>query len=80
MTQEIIDALIAKYNADIIIARTNLNNYMKNSVGVGEHPDIITECDKLVESISAAEGKVETLRKFVESIRKQMNESSDNRK
>ena len=35
MTQEIIDALIAKYNADIIISRTNLNNYMKNSVGVG---------------------------------------------
>ena len=80
MTQEIIDALIAKYNADIIVARTNLNNYMKNSVGVGEHPDIITECDKLVENIAAAEGKVDTLRKFVETLRKQMNEGSNNRK
>ena len=79
MTQEIINALIAKYNADIIIARTNLNNYLKNSVGVGEHPNIVGECDKLIELISAAEGKVETLRKFVESFRKQVNESSNNR-
>ena len=80
MTQEIIDSLIAKYNADIIIARTNLNNYFKNSVGVGEHPDIVSEADKLIDAIATAEGKVESLRKVVESFRKAQNESSNNRK
>ena len=71
MTQEIIDALVAKYNADIMIARTNLQNYLRNSAGIGEHPDIVSECDKLVTAISAAEGKVDTIRKLVESLKTQ---------
>jgi len=85
MTQEIINALIAKYNADILIARTNLQNYLTHSVGVGGHPDIIKECDKLFSKISAAEGKVESIKNYVDSM-KQLNpitsgnESSNNRK
>ena len=92
MTQQIIDALIAKYNADIMISRANLFNYLNNSTAVGEHPDIVTECDKLLSKISEAEGKIESIRKIVQSIRpketvtdlrnpiKTGNESSDNRK
>ena len=71
-----------KYNADIMIARTNLQNYLRNSVGVGEHSDIVGECDKLIAACSDAAGKVETLKKFVESLRSpvEKNESSNNRK
>ena len=65
MTQEIIDSLIAKYNADIIIARTNLNNYFKNSVGVGEHPDIVEECMKLIKDIAEAREIAETVNSFI---------------
>jgi hypothetical protein len=69
MTQEIIDALIAKYNADIMISRANLFNYLNNSTGVGEHPNIVKECDKLISKISDAEGKIESLRKIILGIK-----------
>ena len=86
MEQKIIDSLVAKYNAELMSARTNLHNYLLNPVGVGEHPDIVSECDKLIEACATAEGKLESLRKFVDSIKQQPNpiisgnESSDNRK
>jgi uncharacterized protein (DUF342 family) len=89
MTQQIIDALIAKYNADIMIARANLSNYFNNSAAVGEHPNIVKECDKLLSKIADAEGKVESLRKIIQGMQKSTtnqnpiksgNESSNNRK
>ena len=86
MEQKIIDALVARYNADLMKARTNLHNYLINPVGVGEHPDIISECDKLVAACSEAEGNIESLKRFVDSVKKTPNpiktgnESGDNRK
>ena len=67
MTNKIIEALFAKYQADKLIAVANLQNYLNNSVGVGEHPDIITECDKLVKQIADAEGNAQTLKMAIES-------------
>ena len=61
MTTEIINALNAKFNADKLIAFANLTNYMNNSSGVGEHPDIVSECEKLVAIITDADGKLQTL-------------------
>ena len=55
MTQQIVDALVAKYNADIMIARANLMNYFNNPAGIGEHPNIVAECDKLMNSIAETE-------------------------
>ena len=61
MTTEIINALNAKFNADKLTAFANLTNYMNNSAAVGEHPDIVAEAEKLVEAISLADGKLQTL-------------------
>ena len=61
MTTEIINALNAKYTADKLKAFANLANYMNNPAGIGEHPDIVAECDKLVADISSADGKLQTL-------------------
>jgi hypothetical protein len=43
MTQDIINALNAKFTADKLKAFANLANYMGNSAGIGEHPDIVSE-------------------------------------
>jgi len=67
MTNKIIEALMAKYQADKLAAVANLQNYFNNPVAVGEHPDIITECDKLVKQISEAEGNAQTLKMAIES-------------
>ncbi len=56
-----IDALRAKYNAQRLEALATLEVYMKNSVGIGEHPQIIEEMDKLIKCIAEANDCLETL-------------------
>ena len=67
MTQQIIDALVARYQAQKLEALTNLNVYLSAAVGVGEHPNIVTECDKLIDTIGHANDKLNTLKLLVES-------------
>ena len=62
----IIEALQAKYVANRLEAIANLQTYLSTSVGVGEHPDIVLECDKLISKISEAEGKLVTLKTLIE--------------
>jgi hypothetical protein len=58
---EIKGALVFHFNAIQAKAKANLKNYFYNSVGVGEHPDIVEECIKLLEEIDHAKSCVETL-------------------
>ena len=37
----LIDALIAKYNGDILAAKANIKVYQNNPVGIGDHGDIV---------------------------------------
>tara|TARA_R100001015_G_C4419251_1_gene20476 strand:- start:204 stop:431 length:228 start_codon:yes stop_codon:yes gene_type:complete len=62
----IIDALKAKYVAERLQAVANLQIYLSSAVGVGEHPNIVDECDKLVDKIESAEGKLKTLHTLIE--------------
>jgi len=64
MSKQIVDALQAKYIAEKLEAIANLQNYLSNPVGVGEHPNIVTECDKLVNVIGDANGKLQTLQEM----------------
>ena len=64
MKRAILDALEARYNAEIAHADATLKIYLENSVGIGEHPQHIDECDKLVEKIANAEEKIKILQEF----------------
>ena len=66
MSKQIVDALQAKYIAQKLEAIANLQNYLSNPVGVGEHPNIVDECDKLVDAIGHANDKLETLKGMFE--------------
>lgn len=57
-------ALEAKYTAIKLEAEATLEVYMTNSTGIGEHPQIIEEMDKLVRQISDADGYLETLKQI----------------
>lgn len=61
MTKEIIEALQAKYVASKLEAVANLKNYVENPAGIGEHPNIVEECDKLVKQIASANEGLETI-------------------
>ena len=54
-------ALDKQYDAEIAAAYATALIYFNSSVGLGEHPQHLEELDKLVSSISGAEGKTKTL-------------------
>jgi len=66
MSKQIVDALQAKYIAQKLEAIANLQNYLSNPAGIGEHPDIVSECDKLVKQISDADGYLATLQSMIQ--------------
>ena len=70
MSQLIMNALIAEADAKETKAIANLQNYMSTSVGIGEHPDIVEECSKLVKDIAGARELRETVKSLLEESSK----------
>ena len=64
MKKAILEALEARYNAQIAEADATIKIYLENSVGIGEHPQHIDEVDKLVQKIADAQEKLEVLKDF----------------
>lgn len=58
------EALLKKYEADIQIAKANFLLYIKKSVGVGEHSDIIDELDKALTLYTDSKGKLDSLKEI----------------
>ena len=57
----IVDALEARYYAQIAEAEATIKIYLEQSVGIGEHPQHIDEVDKLIQKIAEAEEKIAIL-------------------
>ena len=64
MRRAILDALRAKYEAEIAEADATVNIYLTNSVGIGEHPQHIEEVNKQIEKIANAKEKIDVLDEF----------------
>ena len=64
MRQAIIEALEKRYEAQIAEADATLKIYLENSVGIGEHPQHLDECDKLIAKVAEAEEKLRALRVY----------------
>ena len=64
LKRAILQALEDRYNAQISEADATLKIYMEQSVGIGEHPQHIDQCDKLIEKIANAEEKIKILQEF----------------
>jgi len=64
MRRAILDALKARYEAEIAEADATANIYLENSVGIGEHPQHIEEVNKLIEKIANAKEKLDVLEEF----------------
>ena len=70
MKEQLVQALKSKYDADYQMHKANLDIYLNNPVGIGEHPQHFEEMDKLVELMTAARDKLEVLDKeYPDSIR-----------
>ena len=64
----LLDALYAKYHADKSDAVAKLDVYLNNSVGIGEHPDILNEMDKFIEKFAEAQGKLDSLKMMLSHV------------
>ena len=64
MRRAILEALKARYEAEIAEADATANIYLENSVGIGEHPQHIDEVNKQIERIAAAKEKLDVLDEF----------------
>jgi hypothetical protein len=59
------EALIAKYDYQYKEALAHLNLYMSNSVGIGEHSDLLDECDKFVKQMVDASDNKKMIEKWL---------------
>ena len=64
MRRAILEALRARYEAEIDEADATANIYLDNSVGIGEHPQHIEEVNKQIEKIANAKEKLDVLDEF----------------
>ena len=62
----ILNALEAKYEAQVAEAHATIKIYLENSVGIGEHTQHIEEVDKQLQKIADAEEKLSALEDFRE--------------
>jgi len=65
---KLLKALKLKYLAEISESEATLMIYFNNPVGIGEHPQILEEMDKLVEKITSANDKLDRLGLVYETI------------
>ena len=64
MKRDLLDALRARYEAEIAEASATVNIYLTNSVGIGEHPQHLEEIDKQMDKIAQAKEKIDVLEQF----------------
>ena len=60
-----LNALKKRYEAQIAESLATLNIYVKDSVGIGEHPQHLNEMDKLLQVIVDAEEKIKVIERYV---------------
>ena len=66
MRTEKLEALKKRYQAQVAESIATLNIYVKNSVGIGEHPQHLDEMDKLLQVVVDAEEKIKVIERYTE--------------
>ena len=64
-THFLLKALITKLEGDIEVAKANILVYTRQSVGIGEHIDIVETIEKEVEKIADANDKIEAIKNLL---------------
>ena len=64
MRDMIKQALQSKYEGEIAEASANVEVFLTNPVGIGEHPDLIGAMDTQMHRIAEAEDKLLALKKY----------------
>lgn len=60
---KMLDALRLKYEAEIASAKANIQVYLNNPAGIGEHPDLVSAVDEQLAKLADAEDKLDSLKR-----------------
>jgi len=60
---KMLDALLADANGNIAKAKANVEVYLHNPVGIGEHPDVLAAIQEQVDIIAHEEERIEVIQK-----------------
>ena len=60
-----LEALKLRYESEIMVATTNLKNYVDNSVGVAAPPDIVGSMDAMISAIAEAKEKLDVVEELM---------------
>ena len=61
------EALVAKLEGQVKMAKANLLAYQRNPVGIGEHPEIVEAMETEVEKMAQAQEKIEIIKEHFPS-------------
>ena len=61
---KLLEALERRLVGDVEVAKANIEIYMTNPVGIGEHPDLVGAVEEQLVKLAEADEKLETLRKY----------------
>ena len=64
LRENIIKALIDKFEGEISAHKINVEIMLENTVGVGDHPNITETIEQELETISKYDDKLNVLRKY----------------
>ena len=60
-----LEAVKKRYEAQVAESVATINIYLKNPVGIGEHPQHLDEVNKLLQVIVDAEEKIKVIERWV---------------
>ena len=70
MKKDILKASKLHFQAQIEKHKVNVNNLLRNTVGVAEHPDIMETIEKELEIIAEYDDKLSVLKKYFTDSKK----------
>ena len=68
MRKTLVEALKSHARGHIDKHLANIEVYLHNPVGIGEHPDLVSAVDEQIDNMAHAEDKLEVLNKYYGSL------------
>jgi len=65
LKENMIRAVLAHAEAELLLHQTNVEVYMQKVVGIGEHSDIIETIQKELDQMAAAHDRLEMIDKYI---------------
>ena len=64
MKEQIVRALLSHAQGEINYHKTNVNVYLNNPVGIGEHPDVMGAITDEIDKIARYQDQIDVIEKY----------------